>query len=77
MPGEKALTVKSPQAGREKRPKTKNDPKLRAAARDFRDVWQEKVSSGELLLPEAAGKYEVCKQIEATRHKREPVGLLN
>jgi len=47
------------------RAKAKNDPRLVAAARELRDRWLERVNSGQ-LLPEAAGKYDVSRQLEAT-----------
>jgi hypothetical protein len=51
------------------RVKAKNDPRLIAAARELRDRWLEEVNAGR-YLPQASGKYEVCRQIDM--RAREP-----
>jgi hypothetical protein len=58
---------------REPKVKVKNDPRLVAAARELRDRWLEQVNSGQ-YLPEAAGKYEVGRMLEAKRMSRELAG---
>lgn len=45
--------------------KTRNDPKLVAAARELRDRYIEQINEGRLLPPNANGKYEVSRQLEA------------
>ncbi len=50
-----------------KRERRRNDPKLVAAAREWRDRYLEQVNAG-LILPEGAGggKYDVSRQLEAS-----------
>jgi len=67
--------VKKDKPAKPKREKVKADPAHVAAARELRDRYLEHYNRSNALP--ASGKYEVCKQIEATRHKPEPVGLLN
>jgi len=43
-----------------KKPKAKNDPKLVAAAREFRDRYLEEVNAGR-WLPQANAKYDVAR----------------
>ena len=45
-----------------KREKQKNDPKLVAAAREFRDRYPNEVNSGRMLLA-SNGKYDVSRQL--------------
>jgi len=45
-----------------KREKQKNDPKLVAAAREFRDRYLDEVNSGRCLRA-ANGKYDVSRQL--------------
>lgn len=59
-----------------KREKQKNDPKLVAAAREFRDRYLDEVNSGRHML-ESAGKYEVSRQLPPTPASIELVPLLN
>ncbi|HSV14657.1 MAG TPA: hypothetical protein VLI90_10375 [Tepidisphaeraceae bacterium] len=42
--------------------KVKSDPKLVAAAREWRDRWLERVNAGQ-YLPAAEGKYEVSRAL--------------
>jgi hypothetical protein len=46
--------------------KTKNDPRLVAAARELRDRWLDVVNAGEADLPRPTGKYDVSRQLGAT-----------
>ena len=48
---------------KEPRKKTRNDPKLVAAARELRDRWLEEVNAGAAMLV-GNGKYDVSRQIE-------------
>lgn len=59
-----------------KREKQKNDPKLVAAAREFRDRYLDEVNSGRHML-EANGKYDVSRQLAAAPTQVESVPLLN
>ena len=47
-----------------KREKQKNDPKLVAAAREFRDRYLDEVNTGR-MLPSANGKHDVSRQLAA------------
>ena len=58
-----------------KREKQKNDPKLVAAALEFRDRYPNEVNSGRMLLA-SNGKYDVSRQLAAAAAP-EPVALLN
>jgi hypothetical protein len=49
-------------AQKQPKKKTRNDPKLVAAARELRDRWLEKVNDDPSLL-ESSGKYEVARAI--------------
>lgn len=63
MPEELMLPAK------EKKPRVqrqKNDPKYVKAARELRDRYLEEVNTGR-MLPAANGKYDVSRQLEATR----------
>jgi len=53
----------------------KNDPRLVAAARELRDRWLEQVNSGH-SPPEAAGKYEVSRQLQAAPTAAKQIPLL-
>jgi hypothetical protein len=59
-----------------KREKQKNDPKLVAAAREFRDRYLDEVNSGR-MLPAGNGKYDVSRQLTAAPMPLESVPLLN
>jgi hypothetical protein len=59
-----ALPEPAQKPKREPRPKVKNHPKLVAAARELRDRFLEHVNSG-AFLPEAQGKYDVSRQLQA------------
>jgi len=61
--GEPLPEEQAQKASKEKTPrvKTKNDPRLVAAARELRDRWLEEVNAGR-YLPAAEGKYEVSRQ---------------
>ena len=48
-----------------RRKKQKNDPRYIAAARELRDRYLEHVNGGAMQL-EAAGKYDVSRQIAVT-----------
>jgi hypothetical protein len=61
-------------APKPKREKQKNDPKLVAAAREFRDRYLDEVNGGRHAL-ESAGKYDVSRQLAAAPTP-EPVALL-
>ena len=58
-----------------KREKQKNDPKLVAAAREFRDRYPNEVNSGRMLLA-SNGKYDVSRQLAAASAST-PLALLN
>jgi hypothetical protein len=58
-----------------KREKHKNDPKLVAAAREFRDRYLEQVNTG-LILPPGSGKYDVSRQLEAAASTLKQTPLL-
>jgi hypothetical protein len=47
---------------KEPRKKTRNDPKLVAAARELRDRWLEEVNAGAAMLV-GNGKYDVSRQL--------------
>jgi hypothetical protein len=64
-----------PKPKREPKQKVKNDPRLVAAARELRDRWLEQVNSGH-SLPEAAGKYDVSRQIQRRQDATENLPLL-
>jgi len=64
-----------PKPKREPKQKVKNDPRLVAAARELRDRWLEQVNSGH-SLPEAAGKYDVSRQIQRRQDAAENLPLL-
>jgi hypothetical protein len=42
----------------------------------LRDRWLEHVNENEHALPEPAGKYEVCRQIEAAHRTAPPVAQI-
>jgi hypothetical protein len=69
-------TPPTPKAEKPKREKQKNDPKLVAAAREFRDRYLDEVNSGRHML-EANGKYDVSRQLAAAPLAPEPIALLN
>jgi hypothetical protein len=56
---------------REKRVKVKNDPKLRAMAREFRDRHLEQVNAGEWVLPDG-GKYDVTRILPSSAAPKLP-----
>jgi len=58
-----AVEVELEMIKREPKVKSKNDPRLVAAARELRDRWLEHVNA---TPPTAAGKYEVGRQIAET-----------
>jgi hypothetical protein len=62
--------------GRAQRPRMKNDPKLVAAAREFRDRYLEEVNTSMLLPPSACGKYDVSRQLEAAPSAMKQTHLL-
>jgi hypothetical protein len=47
---------------KEPRKKTRNDPRLVAAARELRDRWLEEVNAGAAMLL-GNGKYDVCREL--------------
>ena len=63
-------TCALPISKRQRKPKVKIDPKYVAAARELRDRWLEELNAGQ-HLPEAAGKYEVGRQISAAPMAKE------
>ncbi len=73
IPREQAIVVKPK---REKRVKTKNDPKHVAAARELRDRWLEKVNDDPSLLT-ASGKYDVSRQLQPPATDARQTRLLN
>ena len=69
--------IKAAKATEPKREKQKNDPKLVAMAREFRDRYLDEVNSGR-CLPAANGKYDVSRQLAASpTAAAEPIALLN
>ena len=50
------------------------DPKLRAAARELRDRWMERVNDPLVLPAMAQGKYDVSRTPSAVEGSRAPAG---
>ena len=64
-PPDDEINPAKPKRLRNPRPRSKNDPRFVAAARELRDKYLEQVNSGQvLMLPEGA-KYNVCRRLEA------------
>jgi hypothetical protein len=59
----------APKPKKAPRPRVKNDPRLVAAAREFRDRWLEHVNADASALP-SEGKYDVSRRIAPVREAR-------
>ena len=45
------------------KPRLKHDPRLKAATRELRDRWQERVNEEPWLLESSSARYEVCRAL--------------
>ncbi len=45
----------------------KHDPKLVTAARELRDRWLDAVNTGTANVALPVGKYDVCRELDATQ----------
>ena len=57
-----------PKPARQPRPKVKNDPRLVAAAREFRDRWLEQVNADPSAVV-VEGMYDVSRRIEGAQRE--------
>src|SRR5688572_18404549 len=73
-----AVRRRAARSEKPKREKQKNDPKLVAAAREFRDRYLDEVNSGAgRHALEAQGKYDVSRHLTVAAEPTEIIPLLN